>query len=524
VRTTNTLSIAPLLLLCGLTICAGQTPKKEFRGVWVASVANIDWPSKAGLSTEEQQTEFIKLLEMHRANGMNAVIVQVRPCADAFYPSRYEPWSKWLTGKIGRAPQPYYDPLKFMIEEAHRRGFEFHAWFNPYRAAMDVDKTGIDSLSIVFKQHSWFLKYGNNYYFDPGLPQAQTHVLNVILEVVNEYNIDGVHFDDYFYPYKIKDLEFPDSISFSRYGKKFLNRDDWRRSNVNQLIKKLSDSIHAVKPHVQFGISPFGVWRNQSKDSAGSATKAGQTCYDDLYADVRTWQKEKWIDYVVPQIYWSIGYEVANYKVIAEWWNKNSYTVPVYIGQAAYRINGATKDEKWKEPTQIPSQIRFNRSLQNIHGSVFFSSKSFIPNPLGFNDTLATKLYRSKSLPPETRKTNLNDERSYSLQFAAHEKGIQILWNENESSALNTHHRYVIYRFEKNKINFTDASKIMAILPAQNNLPTQNFIDRSAGLGKKYFYAITSLDIFNHESKPANIYPVLRKKSFWKIYPAISVY
>lgn len=499
-----------------------QSPKREFRGVWVASVANIDWPSKADLSVEEQKAEFIKLLELHRANGMNAVIVQVRPCADAFYPSRYEPWSKWLTGKIGKAPQPYYDPLKYMIEEAHTRGFEFHAWFNPYRAAMDVDKNGIDSSSLAFKQRNWFLKYGNNLYFDPGLPQARTHVVNVIMEVVNQYDIDGVHFDDYFYPYKIKDIDFPDSVSYVRYGKEFMEKSDWRRENVNLLIKKLSDSIRAVKPFVQFGISPFGVWRNQEKDSTGSATKAGQTCFDDLYADILKWQKEKWIDYVIPQIYWSIGFEVANYKVIAEWWSKNSYDVPVYIGQATYRINGTTKDERWKEPSQLPKQIRLNRSLKNIQGSAFFSSKSFISNPLGINDTLSTRLYQTKSLPPETRKTR-GGSRDYPLRFMAHDRGMQIVWQENDNVHLNSHHCYVVYRFEKNKINFDDAAKIIAVLPHQSNLSTQNFIDRSAKRGKKYMYAVTSLDVYNHESKPKAVYPVSKKKTYWKVFPAITL-
>jgi len=343
------------------------------------------------------------------------------------------------------------------------------------------------------------------------------------MEVVNQYEIDGVHFDGYFYPYKIKDLEFPDSASFALYGNGFSDKADWRRNNVDQLIKELSDSIRSVKSQVQFGISPFGVWRNQDKDSTGSATKAGQTCYDDLYANVLKWQKEKWIDYVLPQIYWSIGFEVANYKIIAEWWNKNSYDIPVYIGQATYRINGSTKDERWKEPGQMPKQIRLNRSLKNIHGSAFFSSKSFQSNPLGFNDTLIAKLYRTKSLPPETRKTMLSEDRNYSLQFMAHDDGMQLIWNENESANLNSHHRYVIYRFEKNKITLSDAAKIIAILPAQNNLPLQNFIDRTAKRGKKYSYAVTSLDIYNHESKAKEVFPVTRKKSYWKVFPTVTI-
>ena len=521
----NLFRIITVFAFISLTECrvsSSHAPKREFRGVWVATVANIDWPSKPALSITEQQSEFVKLLDLHRTNRMNAVIVQIRPCADAFYPSRYEPWSKWLTGKLGQPPQPYYDPLKFMIDEAHSRGFEFHAWFNPYRAAMDVEKNGIDSSSLVFKQPDWFLKYGKNFYFDPGLPQARKHVVNVIMEVVNAYEIDGVHFDDYFYPYKIKDLEFPDSATFALYGGAFADKSDWRRSNVDSLIKKLSDSIRSVKPQVQLGISPFGVWRNQDKDSTGSATKAGQTCYDDLYANVLQWQKEKWIDYVIPQIYWTIGFEVANYKIIAEWWNKNNYDVPVYIGQATYRIGNA-KDERWMEPNQLPQQIRLNRSLKYIQGSAFFSSKSFQTNPLGFNDSLKSKLYRTLSLPPEARKTKLSEDRDYSLQFIAHANGTQLLWNESRTG-LNLHHRYVIYRFEKKKISFDDATKIIAILPKENDLPWQNFIDRTAKRGKKYSYAVTSLDIYNHESKAKSTFPVIMKKSYWKVFPPIMIH
>lgn len=517
------LFISTLTNLCGCHTVQSQVSKQEFRGVWVASVANIDWPSKPTLTIYEQQSEFRDLLELHRANGMNAVIVQVRPCSDAFYPSRYEPWSKWLTGKLGQPPQPYYDPLKFMIDEAHSMGFEFHAWFNPYRAAMDIEKNGIDSASLPFKQPQWFLKYGNNLYFDPGLPEAKKHVIDVIMEVANRYDIDAVHFDDYFYPYKIKDIDFPDSLSFSKYGGAFKDKADWRRNNVDQLIKSLSDSIRAVKPYVQLGISPFGVWRNQDKDSTGSATKAGQTCYDDLYADVIKWQREKWIDYVVPQIYWSIGFEVANYKIIAEWWNKNNYDIPVYVGHATYRVGNA-KDERWKEPSQLHKQIRLNRTLKNIHGSAFFSSKSFIPNPLGVNDSLKMNLYRRKSLPPETRKTKLSEQREYPLRFVTSSAGIQLLWNENESGAnLNKHHRYVIYRFEKNRFSTEDATKIIAILPGSNDLLQQNFVDHTAKRGKKYNYTVTSLDVYNHESKATAVFSIVWKKSYWRTFPSIAI-
>src|SRR5687767_1068360 len=241
--------------------CLAQ-PKYEFRAVWIASVDNIDWPPKGMMDLDSQKTEFIRQIELHKTNGMNAVIVQVRPAADAFYPSRYEPWSKWLAGKLGAHPQPYYDPLKFIIDETHKRGMEFHAWFNPYRGIVGVDVAKIDSASVAFRHPEWFVKYDKNLYFDPGLPEARQHTTNVVLDVVNRYDVDGVHFDDYFYPYKVAKLEFPDSASFKKYGSGFTSIDDWRRNNVDQLIKNISDSIRMVKPFVKFGISPFAVWRN----------------------------------------------------------------------------------------------------------------------------------------------------------------------------------------------------------------------------------------------------------------------
>lgn len=492
------------------SISKAQTPKREFRGVWIATVANIDWPSKPGLSSQDQQKEFIEILEMHKSNGMNAVIVQVRPCADALYNSPYEPWSKWLTGKIGKYPSAYYDPLEFMIREAHNRGLEFHAWFNPYRALMNID-AGIDSSSLVFKKPEWFVTYGKNMYFDPGLPEARQHTVNVILDVVNRYDVDGVHFDDYFYPYRIAKTEFPDSTSFEKYKGEFSNKDDWRRNNVDLLIKKINDSINQVKPHVQFGISPFGVWRNKSVDPAGSDTKAGQTCYDDLYADVLKWMREGWIDYVVPQIYWSIGYEAAPYEVIANWWNENSFNHPVIIGQGAYKVN-ANNDVRWKEPDQIGKQIRLNRQLSKIKGSAYFSSKSFKGNPLGLTDSLKNSLYKNIALAPEWTASQSSSDRQYPVSFIGKENGIHLIWQESERyDNLNTHTRYVIYRFSKNeKVDLGNSKNIIA-LPAETS-----YFDASAQRKKTYTYVVTSLDRYNQESKPTTVYSIKTSRSTWK--------
>lgn len=505
----------PLIILCIslFSQSKAQTPKREFRGVWIATVANIDWPSKAGLPSEEQQKEFIEILEMHKSNGMNAVIVQVRPCADALYNSPYEPWSKWLTGEIGKYPFPYYDPLEFMIRESHARGLEFHAWFNPYRALMNTD-AGIDSSSLVFKNPEWFVTYGKNMYFDPGLPQARNHTVNVIMDVVNRYDVDGVHFDDYFYPYRIAKTEFPDSLSFEKYKGEFTNKDDWRRNNVDLLIKKLNDSINQVKPHVQFGVSPFGVWRNKSVDPRGSDTRGGQSCYDDLYADVLKWLQEDWIDYVVPQIYWSIGYEAAPYEVIAKWWNENSNNHPVIIGQGVYKVN-ANSDVRWKEPDQIGKQIRLNRQLSQIKGSAYFSSKSFKGNPLGLTDSLKTNLYKTVAIAPAWSVTTSSVDRQYPITFIGRENGIQLMWQADEHPGeLSNHARYVVYRFSKNELVDLNSSKnIIALLPTETV-----YFDASAKRRKKYTYVVTSLDRFNQESKPTIGYAIKTSSRSWKTF------
>ena len=287
-------------------------PPSEFRGVWIATVDNIDWPLPKQYDVEEQKKEFIRQLDMHQRNGMNAVVVQVRPATDAFYPSQYEPWSQWLTGKQGRPPAPYYDPLQFMIEETHKRGFEFHAWLNPYRANFSIGKASIAPNHITRLHPEWFLSYGGKQYFDPGNKEGQQWVTTVVRDIVKRYDVDAIHMDDYFYPYRIAGKEFPDYKTFQQYGAG-LDKDDWRRSNTDSIIVALSRVIKEEKPWVKFGISPFGVWRNQDKDPLGSPTQAGQTNYDDLYADILLWTKNGWIDYVVPQLYWEMGHPKVAY-------------------------------------------------------------------------------------------------------------------------------------------------------------------------------------------------------------------
>lgn len=392
-----------LLLLCIAIYffldSSAQNGKPELRAVWIATVSNIDFPAKPTVSSDIQKAEFIRIIDMHKNNGMNAVVVQIRPATDAFYPSPYEPWSQWLTGTQGQPPVPYYDPLKFMIEETHKRGMEFHAWMNPYRAVFNINGSSIAPSHITNVHPEWFLTYGDKRYFDPGNKDAQKYVTAVVRDVVSRYAIDAVHFDDYFYPYRIAGKEFPDAGSYNQYGRG-MNKDDWRRSNTDSIILMLSKAIKEENKKCQFGISPFGVWRNADKDPAGSNTKAGQTNYDDLYADILLWLRKGWIDYVAPQLYWEIGHPLADYETLINWWNNNTYGKNCYIGIGIYR---AGSNAAWKDKTQLPRQIDMLRSKPNINGMIFYNSKTFEKNPNGWNDTLRLNYFKNPAAPPAVK-------------------------------------------------------------------------------------------------------------------------
>ncbi len=378
--------------LYALGSTAQNVAKPEFRAVWVATVDNIDWPDSPTIYAHLQKAAFLKLLNMHQRNGMNAVIVQVRPAADAFYPSPFEPWSQWLTGVQGQAPFPYYDPLEFMITETHKRGMEFHAWMNPYRAVFSITNSSITATHITRQHPEWFITYGDKKYFDPGNKDVQRYVTNVVKDVVKRYQVDAVHFDDYFYPYRIAGKEFPDDAKYKQYGNG-MSKDTWRRSNTDSIIVMLGKAIKETNKKCRFGISPFGVWRNASVDSMGSNTKAGQTNYDDLYADILLWLRMGWIDYVTPQLYWEIDHKLADFNTLADWWAAHSYGKDCYIGIGYYRANS---NAAWKDKTQLPKQIQKIRSLPALKGMAFYSSKVFEKNPNGWNDTLRLNYFKDK--------------------------------------------------------------------------------------------------------------------------------
>jgi uncharacterized lipoprotein YddW (UPF0748 family) len=394
----------PLCFIFSVILCVSafsqqvSAPVYEFRGVWIATVDNIDWPPKGMVNVDSQKIEFIRQLDMHQRNGMNAMIVQVRPAADAFYPSPYEPWSQWLTGVQGLPPAPYYDPLKFMIEETHKRGMEFHAWCNPYRADFKIGSSSISKTHMTRIHPEWFLSYGDKKYFDPSNLEAQEFVVNVIRDIVQRYDVDAIHMDDYFYPYRIAGKEFPDEAAYRRSGTT-LSKDDWRRSNVDSIILHLNNAIKAEKPWVKFGISPFSVWRNKDKDPEGSDTKAGQTNYDDLYANIVLWLKNGWIDYVAPQLYLEIGHDKIAYETMLDWWSKHSYGRHLYIGHAIYRAI-ERPNAAWRNKKELPNQIEMLRQYPNVQGSIYFSSKSFDSNPNGWNDSLRNNYYSQPAMIP----------------------------------------------------------------------------------------------------------------------------
>lgn len=394
--------ILSALAVCTLSAESGQMP---FRGAWIATVANIDWPSEEAIgNTEMQQAEMIWLLDSLEAIGVNAIIFQVRPTADALYLSELEPTSHWLTGTQG-APLTW-DPLAWTVNEAHKRSMEVHVWLNPYRVNLARTDTSMICAEHVWRKHrEWFWEYNKQWYFDPGLDITREWICTVVADIVDRYDIQAIHMDDYFYPYPVSKLQLPDNETFKKYPRGFSDIRDWRRNNVNLVIEEIQRTIKECKPEVQFGISPFGVWRNVSVDPTGSATQAGITNYDDLYADIHLWIKKGWIDYVLPQLYWEIGKKVADYEILAHWWANEvrGTNCKLYIGMAPYKLEGAKSTTAWGNGNEISRQMLLNRTIPEITGECFYSTRPLLRNPRGVCDTIKA-IYSEKedySLPWE---------------------------------------------------------------------------------------------------------------------------
>jgi uncharacterized lipoprotein YddW (UPF0748 family) len=368
----------------------------EFRGVWAATVANIDWPSQRNLSVVQQKAELIGILDRMQELNLNALILQVRPAGDALYQSSLEPWSYWLTGTQGQPPQPYYDPLAFAIEESHKRNIELHAWFNPYRAQNATRYSFAENhMARKFPQYAY--QYGNLIWMDPGDQEVQNQTYNVVMDVVRRYDVDGIHFDDYFYPYPKQGISFPDDQTYQAYLSTggLLSKDDWRRNNVNQLIQSLSQAIHTEKPHVKFGISPFGIYRPEQPPGI----KAGLDQYGQIYADPKLWMEQGWVDYLAPQLYWRIDPPEQSYPALLDWWvSQNPLSRHIYAGNYLSRL--AVDD--WPV-SEFERQVALSRQEAERFslGNIFFSMKMFLQNKKGVNDVFKASIYPTPALTPE---------------------------------------------------------------------------------------------------------------------------
>jgi uncharacterized lipoprotein YddW (UPF0748 family) len=373
---------------------------REMRGVWLATVANRDWPSKPGLTAAEQRAELISHLDTAVKSRLNTVVFQVRPTADALWPSPYEPWSQVLTGTQGT--DPGWDPLGTAVTEAHARGLDVHAWFNPYRIANHTDPTKLVASHPARKHPEWVVTYGGKLYYNPGLPEVRAFVQDAMLDAVEKYPVDAVHFDDYFYPYPVAGQTFDDDAAYDEYGGSFETRAEWRRDNINRLIREMASRIKTIRPGTQFGVSPFGVWRNAANDPLGSDTKAGVQTYDDLYADTRTWVHEGWIDYICPQLYWNIGLAVADYAKLVPWWAEvaRGSATKLYLGEALYKAGDPAQPAAWQDPAELSRHLTLARDYPQARGHVYFAAKDVATDKSGAMARVVADHYQKPARPP----------------------------------------------------------------------------------------------------------------------------
>ncbi|OKI71025.1 glycoside hydrolase family 10 protein [Micromonospora sp. CB01531] len=492
------------------------TPKRQFRAMWIASVTNIDWPSKASWTAPDQvakqKAEYLGWLDLAQQLNHNAVVVQVRPTADAFWPSPVEPWSEYLTGVRGQ--DPGWDPLAFLVEESHKRNLEFHAWFNPYRVSMpapggagaDLSKLAPNSPA---RQHpDWVFAYppagvaGSRLYYNPGIPEVREFVQTAMMDAVNRYDIDGVHFDDYFYPYPSGTYQYPDDATFAQYNRGFTNQADWRRDNINLLIQEMNAKIKAVKPWVKFGVSPFGIWRNKSADPNGSDTTGSQS-YDIISADTRKWIKEEWIDYVVPQLYWYIGqYPAADYARLVPWWAEQvrGTKVQLYIGQADYKSGDPAYGSFWMNPDELSNHLTLNRSYPEVLGNVHFSAVQVKANRLDATDRYAADHYSRPALVPAMAQLPAKPLLFPVITGADRQAdGVHLTWRQpaDGNGPFGTATSYAVYRFDgtgkAEACAFADASHLVATVRGTGGA-VQSWVDADAAAGQSYTYYVTALD------------------------------
>jgi len=471
--------------------------KEEFRGTWIATVHNLDWPKSN--EPEKQRSELITLLDELKKTGINAVVFQVRNECDALYHSPYEPWSYWLTKEQGTPPDPFYDPLEFAIEEAHKRGMELHAWFNPYRAVNSVGSHPLHPNHVSQWSPNWLLDFGTIKLLDPGLPDVREYVTSVVLDVVERYDVDGIHFDDYFYPYPNSNTGFPgitneDDNTYANYSRGFTDRGDWRRDNINLLIEMVYNGIQSKKPFVKFGISPFGIWKNGTPPGI-----VGLDAYNRIYCDAVAWLDKQIVDYLTPQLYWPFG-GGQDYGKLLPWWATQTNGRHLISGNGAYRIDNWSNNE-------MPNQIRLNRQTNNVKGNIFYRATNVLANLNGFTDSLKTNLYRYPAIAPvmpwkETVPPNKPQNATYEqITELTSEK---LVWDiPATASDGDSAFKYVVYRFENSEIgqeDIDDARNILGIVGTKSfslQIPPDNT--------SQFYYAIASLDRNSNESILSNI-------------------
>jgi uncharacterized lipoprotein YddW (UPF0748 family) len=370
------------------------------RGVWIASVANRDWPSKPGLTASQQRAELLTHLDTAVRNRLNTVFFQVRPTADALWPSPYEPWSQYLTGTQGK--NPGWDPLGTAVKEAHARGLHLHAWFNPYRIAAHADPARLAASHPARQNPDWVVTYGGKLFYNPGLPEVRAFVEDAMLDAVAKYPVDGVHFDDYFYPYPVAGQSFDDDAAYDEHGGGFPDRAAWRRDNIDRLVRETADRIKEVRPRARFGISPFGVWRNAATDPLGSDTRAGVETYDDLHADTRKWVREGWIDYIVPQLYWNIGFAAADYAKLVRWWAgvARGSSTQLYVGEALYKAGAPAQPAAWQETGELSRHLTLAGDYPQVRGHVYFAAKDVAADRIGAMARVVADHYGKPAPPP----------------------------------------------------------------------------------------------------------------------------
>lgn len=487
-----------ILLITSLTLLYSQTipRKREFRAVWIATVTNIDWPSSKYLSTASQQSEIITILNRLKAYGMNAILIQIRPSCDAFYAEgRTEPWSEYLMGTQGAAPTPFYDPLKFIITEAKKRGIEVHGWFNPYRSVVS-SSSSVHSSHISKTKPEWNLRYNTPFrLLDPGIPDVREYVTNVVVNVFKKYDIQGIHFDDYFYPYEGTTTH--DSVSQSLYKPPTMNVKDWRRENVNQLIRMIYDSVKTIKPSVKFGISPFGIYRPGIPPGI-----TGFDAYDGIYCDPVKWLNEQIIDYIMPQLYWAINKTGQEYYKLMPWWTTVLNGRHLYTGNGAH--NMSTSGLNWPA-SELADQIRLNRMNSKAVGACFFSSKWITNNTKGLGDTLRLDLYKFPAFPPTMPWKDSIPPLPVENVVASLDASNRVVleWQKPAVASDGDSAKYfVIYKGIGTPPNIEDPRNIRYITTND----TIKFTDTSVfQQGVTYYYYVTAMDKLHNESAPSNL-------------------